>query len=118
MGVSLMSAGGGGLPYKEILYAFNHVHWEQVGVLINKDSVNELSSAKSFSGEYLEWTPHGNEGVIEVTALKKCKVKTYMSTDDGNPGPEFSTVKEETVEAGEWIWYDGPNYLTYVVCVL
>lgn len=114
----LMSTDRSGLPYKEILYAFNHVGWEQVGVLINKDSVNQLTALKSFSGEYLSWGPHLVEGVIEITAIKKCKVRTYMSTDDGNPGPEFVTIEEKNVEAGEWIRYAGPDYLKYVVCVL
>lgn len=117
--MGLMSVGGsGGIPYKEILYVFNLKNWTQVGVLINKDSVNQLTTEKDFSGEYLKWEPHGNEAVIEVTALKKCKIKTYMSTADGNPGPVFTTIEEKTVEAGEWIRYDGPNWLKYVVCVL
>lgn len=116
--MGLMSIGEIGLPYKEILYAFNLQSWTQVGVLINKSSVNQLTTDKNFSGEYLKWTPHSVEAVIEVTALKSCKVCTYESTDDGNEGPVFTTISEKTVNAGDKIRYSGSNWLKYVVCVL
>lgn len=116
--MGLMSVGGGGLPYKEILYVFNLEDWTQNGILVNSKSVNQLSSDKSFSGDYLKWIPHESEAKIEVTALKNCKVRTYMSTDDGNAGPVFTTISEKTVNAGDRIRYDGPNWLKYAVCVL